>query len=61
MGNIGPPLVAMKQRFPDKSKLRALIWDMTTRNPQTAMPPFGKHRILSDDEIDKITEYIYTL
>ena len=60
-GNIGPPLVAMKARFPDKGKLRDLIWDMTSRNPHTAMPPFGKHKILKDSDIDAITEWVYTL
>lgn len=60
-GNIGPPLVAMKARFPDKSKLRAQIWDATKSNPMSSMPPFGRHKILSDSEIDKITEYIHTL
>ena len=60
-GNIGPPLVAMKARFPDKSVLRAQIWDATKRNPATMMPPFGKHNILTDKEIDLVTEYIYSL
>lgn len=60
-GNIGPPLVAMKARFPDKSKLRAQIWDPTKVNPNSMMPPFGRHDILSEDEIDKVVEYIYTL
>ena len=60
-GNIGPPLIAMKARFPDKAKLRAQIYDATVRNPNTLMPPFGKHRALSDKEIDMIAEYIYTL
>lgn len=60
-GNIGPPLVAMKARFPDKSKLRAQIWDATKANPNSMMPPFGRHDILSEDEIDKVVEYIYTL
>lgn len=60
-GNIGPPLVAMKARFPDKAKLREQIADPTKANPGTAMPPFGKHNILSSDEIDKIVEYVYTL
>ncbi len=60
-GNIGPPLVAMKARFPDKSKLRSQIWDATMANPNSAMPPFGRHKILSDKDIDKIVEYIYTL
>jgi sulfur-oxidizing protein SoxX len=61
MGNIGPPLIAMKARFPDKAKLRADIWDMTTRNPHTMMPPFGKHKILSEEEIDAVTEFVYSL
>ena len=60
-GNIGPPLVAMKARFPDKAKLRAQVWDATKANPHSLMPPFGKHGILSDSDIDKIVEYILTL
>ncbi len=60
-GNIGPPLVNMKERFPDKSKLKEQIWDATTNNPNTIMPPFGKHRILSAKELDKVVEFIYSL
>lgn len=60
-GNIGPPLVAMKARFPDKAKLREQIWDPTKKNPATMMPPFGKHEILSEDEIDAVTEWVWTL
>jgi len=60
-GNIGPPLIAMKARFPDKAKLRAQIWDASINNPTTFMPPFGKHKILSEDEIDKITDFIHSL
>lgn len=60
-GNIGPPLVAMKARFPDKSVLRAQIWDSTKNNPNSMMPPFGRHEILTESELDKVVEYIYTL
>jgi len=60
-GNIGPPLMYMQQRFPDRSQLRAQIWDPTVRNPDTVMPPFGRHRILSDNEIDLIVDYLHTL
>jgi len=60
-GNIGPPLVAMKARFPDKAKLRAQIWDSTKNNPNSMMPPFGRHEILTEGEIDKVVEFIYTL
>lgn len=60
-GNIGPPLVAMKARFPDKDKLRAQIADPTKANPNSMMPPFGKHNILTEEEIDHVTEWVYTL
>ena len=60
-GDIGPPLIAMQARFPDKAKLRAQIWDSTKANPNSMMPPFGRHNILSEDEINKVVEYVYTL
>ena len=60
-GNIGPALVNMKARYPDKAKLRAQISDPTTNNPNTIMPPYGKHKILSGSELDKVVEFIYTL
>ncbi len=60
-GNIAPPLIAMKARFPDRSVLRAQIYDATVKNPHSLMPPFGKHELLSGKELDAITDYIYTL
>lgn len=60
-GNQGPPLMAMQGRFPDKAVLRAQISNPLERNPDTIMPPFGVHNILSDDEIDAIVEYLLTL
>ena len=60
-GNIGPPLVSMKLRFPDKAKLRAQIWDATVANPNSIMIPFGRTKVLSEEEIDQIVEYVYTL
>ena len=60
-GDIGPPLIAMKARFPDKKVLRAQIWDSTAKNPNSIMPPFGRHNMLSEKEIDKITDFIHSL
>ena len=57
-GNIGPALMEMKSRYPDRAKLRAQIWDATARNPNTAMPPFGKNKILTEEEIDMAVDYI---
>jgi len=51
----------MQLRFPDKAILRAQIWDATQNNPNSRMPPFGKHGILNEAEIDLIVDYIYSL
>lgn len=59
--NIGPPLIAMKARFPDKNKLRDQIWDATKANVDSPMPPYGKHKILSEQELDKVLDYVYGL
>ena len=60
-GNIGPPLVAMKARYPDPKVLREQIWDSTAANPVSIMPPFGKHQVLSEDEIDNVVAFVMTL
>lgn len=60
-GNIGPELVGIKDRYPDKVKLRAQIYDPRTNNPVSIMPPMGKHEILTGSELDKVVEYIYSL
>ncbi|BAS67453.1 MAG: sulfur oxidation c-type cytochrome SoxX [Gammaproteobacteria bacterium] len=60
-GNIGPPLIAMKARFPDRAVLRAQIWDATVKNPNSMMPPFGRHKALSESQIDKVTDFIHSL
>lgn len=60
-GLYGPPLIAMSARYPDKSKLRAQIWDATVANPSSTMIPFGKHKVLTEQEIDKVVDFIYGL
>jgi len=60
-GTIASPLIAMKARFPDRKKLRMLIWDAAEFNPRSNMPPFGRHKILSEKEIDLIVEWLYSL
>ena len=60
LANIGPPLLAIRSRFPDRAQLRSRLWDPMQTNPNTAMPPFGKHRILRSDEIELIIDYLYT-
>lgn len=60
-GNLGPPLLAMKIRFPSRSTLREQICDATIRNPDSRMPPFCRHGILTEDEVELIVDYLYTL
>ncbi len=61
-GNIGPALIAMKLRYPDKQKLRDKIWGKPELEVKySMMPPFGRHAILSEDQIDKVVEFIYSL
>ena len=61
-GNIGPALIAMKLRYPDKQKLYDKLWGKPgTQVPNSMMPAFGANGILTDEEISKITDYIYTL
>ena len=60
-GNSGPPLIAMSARFPDKKVLRAQVWDPSVNHPNTFMPPFGKHKVLTEEEIDLVVDFVYGL
>jgi len=60
-GTIGPPLVAMKLRYPERAALKQQICDATIRNPDSRMPPFCRHGILTEDEVELIVDYLYTL
>ncbi len=60
-GLIGPPLMQMKLRYPDRSKLRAQIYDAATNNRNTVMPPYGRHSILTETELDLVVDYIQSL
>ncbi len=58
-GNIGPSLLDLKDRYADRKEVAAIIFDETKRNPQTAMPPFGRNLILNTDEIETLVDYLY--
>ena len=60
-GNIGPPLIQMQYRFQDRASLRRQIWDPTEANPDTVMPPYGKHGILTDHQIERVIDYLYSI
>ena len=58
-GNVGPSLIGLKSRYPDRKDVVAIINDETKRNPQTVMPPFGRNLILTKQEVDTIVDYLY--
>jgi sulfur-oxidizing protein SoxX len=60
-GNIGPELKALPARFKDQTQLREFIWDASQFNPNTSMPPFGKNKILSAEELDALVDYLWSL
>jgi L-cysteine S-thiosulfotransferase len=59
-GTIGPQLRDLKARY-DRNELIAIVTDETKRNPQTVMPPFGRNRILTEQEIDAVVDFLQTL
>jgi len=60
-GNIGPELKDIREKYSDKTELRAIIWDSTRNNPNTMMPPFGRNRILTEKEIDLVLAFVQSL
>ena len=60
-GNIGPPLKDIKSKYPDRNDLIAILTDEAKRNPQTVMPPFGRNRILTEQEINAVVDFLQTL
>jgi L-cysteine S-thiosulfotransferase len=60
-GSIGPELTDIKHKYPDREVLVAILNDETKRNPLTVMPPFGRNRILTEQEIKAIVDFLETL
>jgi sulfur-oxidizing protein SoxX len=59
-GTIGPQLKDLKGRY-DRKELVAIVNDETQRNPLTVMPPFGRNRILTEQEVNAIVDFLQTL
>jgi L-cysteine S-thiosulfotransferase len=58
-GNVGPSLLGLKARYPDRKDVVAIVADETKRNPLTVMPPFKRNLILTDKQIAVIVDYLY--
>ena len=59
--DIGPRLEGARMRELGRERLKALLQDPTAANPQTVMPPYGRHRILEPAEIQALVEYLHAL
>jgi L-cysteine S-thiosulfotransferase len=60
-GTIGPALKDIRSKYPDRNDLVAILTDETRRNPETVMPPFGRNRLLTEQEINAIVDFLQTL
>jgi sulfur-oxidizing protein SoxX len=60
-GTIGPELIGIKAKYPNRDELVAIVSDETKRNPLTVMPPFGRNRILTEKEINAVVDFLQTL
>jgi L-cysteine S-thiosulfotransferase len=59
--DLGPPLEGARMRSLGKAQLRQVIVDPTRANPDTLMPPFGRHRLLDAAEIERLVEFLHAL
>ena len=59
--DLGPRLHGARMRELGRTALRALIADPTAANPDTVMPPFGRHRILEPAEIERLVDFLHAL
>ena len=60
-GTLGPELIDIKAKYPNRDELVAIVFDETKRNPLTVMPPFGRNRLLTEKEINAVVDFLQTL
>jgi L-cysteine S-thiosulfotransferase len=59
--DLGPRLEGARMRALGRAALRQAIVDPTRANPDTVMPPFGRHRLLDAAEIDRLVQFLEAL
>lgn len=59
--DLGPKLDGSRMRTLGRTRIREIIQDPTRANPATVMPPYERHRILDDGEIQQLVEYLHAL
>ena len=61
-GTVGPPFASMTARFPERKRLRDIIFDAHQHlGPDTMMPPFGRHGLINEQETETLIDFLYTL
>lgn len=61
MGNVGVNLTEIGTWEEDEERMFNYIYDPRSYKPNTVMPPWGAHQLLSRDEIKDIVAYLKTL
>ena len=59
--DLGPRLEGARMRALGRARLREIIEDPMKANPDTVMPPYGRHRLLEAAEIARIVEFLHAL
>lgn len=59
--DVGPALEGARMRELGRAGIRDVIEDPMRANPQTVMPPFGRHQLLDRAQIDSLVEYLHAL
>jgi sulfur-oxidizing protein SoxX len=61
LADLGPRLEGARMRALGRDRIRESIVDPMRANPDTVMPPYGRHRILEAVEIERLTEFLHAL
>jgi L-cysteine S-thiosulfotransferase len=59
--DVGPRLEGARMRSLGREGIRDVINDPTRANPQSVMPPYGRHRLLDPREIETLAEFLHAL
>jgi L-cysteine S-thiosulfotransferase len=59
--DLGPRLEGTRMRELGKPALRDVIVDPMRANPNTVMPPYGRHRLLDSAEITRLVDFLHAL